>query len=192
MIIWICECNTKMHIHTHLCNIIVFDHKYLDQSSKFWSALHMPYEICFKVKNFWSIFSNVFIVPGTGNSHQVLLEQNVLFGNYSVYNTQNVISEKNVRKCCNAKFVGRFSSENFLYVQSFASFKCYYMQHKSYWTCIRFRLYCCTYRNRSADMETSRKVSLGSPSPQTKICGVLIDWSIVVSWMVEYGLMASC
>ena len=36
------------------------------------------------------------------------------------------------------------------------------------------------------------KVFLGAPSPQTKNCGWLVDWSIVASWMVEYGLMASC
>ena len=36
------------------------------------------------------------------------------------------------------------------------------------------------------------KVFLGAPSPQAKNCGWLIDWSIVVSSMVEYGLMASC
>ena len=32
----------------------------------------------------------------------------------------------------------------------------------------------------------------GPPHPQTKNSGWLIDWSIVVSWLVEYGLMASC
>ena len=32
----------------------------------------------------------------------------------------------------------------------------------------------------------------GPPSPETKRCGWLIDWSIVVSWLVEYDLTASC
>ena len=36
------------------------------------------------------------------------------------------------------------------------------------------------------------KVFLGAPSPQTKGCGWLIDCSIIVSLLVEYGLMASC
>ena len=36
------------------------------------------------------------------------------------------------------------------------------------------------------------KIFLGALSPQTKNCAWLIDWSIIVSWLVEYGLMASC
>ena len=36
------------------------------------------------------------------------------------------------------------------------------------------------------------KVFMGALSPQTKNCGWLIDWSIVGSWLVEYGLIVSC
>ena len=40
--------------------------------------------------------------------------------------------------------------------------------------------------------DSGQKYFSGPPSPQTKKCGWLIDWNIVVSRMVEYGLMASC
>ena len=40
--------------------------------------------------------------------------------------------------------------------------------------------------------DAEQKYFWGPPHPQTKNCGWLIDWSIVVSWIDEYGLMASC
>ena len=45
-------------------------------------------------------------------------------------------------------------------------------------------------RNQSADMKTQGKSIFGTlpPLPQTKDCG----WSTVISWLDEYGVMASC
>ena len=36
------------------------------------------------------------------------------------------------------------------------------------------------------------KIFLGALLPQTKNCGWLIDWSIDVNLLIEYGLTASC
>ena len=50
------------------------------------------------------------------------------------------------------------------------------------------------YPSAGTDLEIwgfRAKVFLGALSPQIKGFGWLIDWDIVVKWLVEYGLLAS-